>query len=175
MASLQTHISSSSDPKINLVEWTSRATLDIIGSVGFGHDFQCGESTEAKQIFASFKQIVEMGLDTPGFIAPVVVRAMPFITQLPVEAIQAQGEIKIICKSIARKLVEERNAMGASAKEGRDLLSVLLRSNDKDGDIDQLLDNVSLSTFTLSQKTRLMDIADCHFRTGRSRDSQRCA
>lgn len=39
----------------------------------------------------------------------VVLRAFPFIADLPVKAIQAQGEVKTIVRDIARKIIE-RNA-----------------------------------------------------------------
>ncbi|KAG8987614.1 hypothetical protein FRB90_003253 [Tulasnella sp. 427] len=89
--------------EVNVLDWCSRATLDIIGSVGFGHDFQCGTSEEAKAIARSWKELISVGLQFPGFVAPLVIRAFPFITDLPVEAIQAQGEIKTIINSIRVK------------------------------------------------------------------------
>lgn len=161
---------------VNILEWNCRATLQIIGRVGFGHDFQCGNSPEADAIQASWKQLVNMGLEMPGFVAPLVLRAAPFITQLPVEAIQAQGEIKTIIKKLALDIVNNRKKVDEASdnsKGGRDLLSILLRMEETQGeDLDQLLDHVSSAPeLPMSIFTSLTDLlrsyyTDLHFRHG---------
>ncbi|KAG8891909.1 hypothetical protein FRC01_014454, partial [Tulasnella sp. 417] len=131
---------------VNILEWSCRATLDIIGNVGFGYDFQCGRSEEAKAIQRSWRELVLMGMDFMGFAAPLVVRAFPFITDLPVRQIQSQGEIKTIIKKLAMQLIEQRRAMqnDEGMKNGKDLMSTLLKLNEKaeGADLDQLLDHV---------------------------------
>ncbi|KAG8987613.1 hypothetical protein FRB90_003252, partial [Tulasnella sp. 427] len=131
---------------VNILEWSCRATLDIIGNVGFGHDFQCGRSEEAKSIQRSWRELVLMGMEFPGFVAPLVVRAFPFITDLPVKAIQAQGEIKSIIKDLARQIVDQRKSMrnDEGMKNGKDLMSTLLKLNERaeGDDLDQLLDHI---------------------------------
>ncbi|KIO30005.1 hypothetical protein M407DRAFT_242362 [Tulasnella calospora MUT 4182] len=132
--------------RVNILDWSGRATLDVIGAVGFGHDFQCGTSEEAKAITRSWRELILMGMEFPGFVAPLVIRAFPIITDLPVEAIQAQGEIKTIVKRIAKQLVEERRAMqnDEGMKSGKDLMSTLLKwnQNAEGEDLDQLLDHI---------------------------------
>ncbi|KAG8948992.1 hypothetical protein FRC03_000504 [Tulasnella sp. 419] len=150
-ASLQSHVQNtltdaSSTVRVNVYTWTSRATLDIIGSIGFGHDFQCGESPEAQAISTSWKRTVELGLGTPGLVAQLILKTFPFITDLPVGAIQAQGEIKTIIKKLAMDIVEGRKGSGVDYKNGKDLLSRLMRLQGED-DMDQLLDHIS--TFVL--------------------------
>ncbi|KAG8952769.1 hypothetical protein FRC04_003692 [Tulasnella sp. 424] len=132
--------------RVNILEWSCRATLDIIGNVGFGYDFQCGRSEEAKAIQRSWRDLVLMGMGWMGFAAPLVIRAFPFIADLPIKPIQAQGEIKTIIKGLARQLVEQRRSMQSDAgmKSGKDLMSTLLKLNDKaeGADLDQLLDHI---------------------------------
>ncbi|KAG8940126.1 hypothetical protein FRC00_013209, partial [Tulasnella sp. 408] len=113
---------------VNILEWSCRATLDIIGNVGFGYDFQCGRSEEAKAIQRSWRELVLMGMDFMGFAAPLALRAFPFITDLPIKTIQAQGEIKTIIKKLAMQLIEQRRAMqnDEGMKNGKDLMSTLL-------------------------------------------------
>ncbi|KAG8952767.1 hypothetical protein FRC04_003690 [Tulasnella sp. 424] len=148
--SLREHVQSvaekDSGAEVNILDWSGRATLDIIGNVGFGHDFGCGMSEEAKAIQRSWRELVGMGMQFPGFVAPLVIRAFPFITDLPVEAIQAQGETKTIVKRIAKQLVEQRKNMqnDEGMKNGKDLMSTLLKWNEKAEaeDLDQLLDHI---------------------------------
>lgn len=133
--------------QINALEWMSRATLDIIGSVGFGHDFQLGRSPEAQAISKSWLGLVEMGMTLPAFIALMVIRAVPQITSLPVEAIQAQGEIKTIIARLARTIVEQRKQLEEGGEtRGKDLLSTMLRMQEMHGEsFEQIIDHVSPS------------------------------
>ncbi|KAG8920224.1 hypothetical protein FRC02_001101 [Tulasnella sp. 418] len=146
-ASLQSHVhhsltSVNSTVRVNILEWTSKATLDIIGSIGFGYDFQCGETPEAQAIFSSWKKTVELGLGTPGLIAQMTLKTFPFITSLPVGAIQAQGEIKTLVKNLAMMIVNERKKSGIDFKNGKDLLSRLMILCGEE-DMDQLLDHIA--------------------------------
>ncbi len=138
----QIHDSPEPSKPINILDWTSRATLDIIGAVGFGYDFKSGQSDEAKAIASEWKQIVNTGIAFPGFVAPLVMRALPFIVNLPVKAIQAQGAIKVLVKKLAAEIVEGRQGLEEAAK-GKDLLSTLLRMQNVQGqELDQLLDHI---------------------------------
>ncbi|EJD55299.1 cytochrome P450 [Auricularia subglabra TFB-10046 SS5] len=127
---------------VNALDWTWRVTLDIIGRVGFNHDFECGESAEAKAIAKAWKEQVGLGMDIGGLLAPSVFRAFPFITDLPISVIQAQGEIKVIVRKLAEQLVHNEGKLS----QGKDLLSVLIRENAANGygeTSDQLLDHIT--------------------------------
>lgn len=54
--------------KLDITDWTWRATLDVIGRAAFDHDFECGESEAAKAIQRSWTQQVNAGLQKIGFI-----------------------------------------------------------------------------------------------------------
>ena len=88
-------------------------SLDIIGRVAFGHDFKAGQSTEAKEIHASWEGHVNTGLGFGGFVAMLVMRAVPFITllltKLPLEAIRAGGRIREITTKLSMRLLESGN------------------------------------------------------------------
>ena len=61
-------------------------TLEVIGRVGFKHDFGLGESKEAKLIIQGWHEQATAGLGPFGFVALVVLRTFPLIISLPVEA-----------------------------------------------------------------------------------------
>ncbi|OBZ67495.1 11-oxo-beta-amyrin 30-oxidase [Grifola frondosa] len=130
---------------VNIVEYTSTCTLDIIGRVAFGHDFKSGQSTEAKEIHASWTGHVNTGLTFGAFIAMLVIRALPFITQIPLPAIKAGGRIREIVSKLAMRIVQS----GTVAEKGKDILSVLIKADRKHGSktdgltSQQLVDNVS--------------------------------
>lgn len=131
--------------QINAMDWMGACTLDIIGSIGFGYDLQLGESPQAKAILRAWRQQVDMGVTAPAFVAMLFIRAFPFITQLPVKAIQAQGEIKTTIKDLGRSIVEQRRKLEEGGEmRGKDLLSTLLRMHDTSGEsLDDVLDHVS--------------------------------
>ncbi|TDL25126.1 cytochrome P450 [Rickenella mellea] len=162
-------LSNGGEATLNIVPYMSSCTLDIIGLVAFGHDFQSSSSpspppspspsspsstsahnSDAEDIHASWHTHVNTGLTFGAFLAPLVLRAVPLITSLPVKAIQAQGEIKGIVGRIARRLVEQ----GGVNRRGGNILSVLMRAQAMEkgsggGGLttSQIIDNIS--TFTM--------------------------
>ncbi|KAI0642733.1 cytochrome P450 [Trametes meyenii] len=113
---------------VNITEYASTCTLDIIGRVAFGHDFKAGQSTEAKEIHASWEGHVNTGLGFSGFVAMLVMRAVPLITllltKLPVEAIRAGGRIREITSKLSMRLLES----GTVNEKGRDIMSILVKA-----------------------------------------------
>lgn len=141
---LRDHLSttSSGEATVDMLEWIGHATLDVIGLVAFGHDFQCGDSTEAQAISASLDRAGSTGMELSGFVGPLIIRIFPWLLSLPLEAIQAQGAIRRIIREIALRIVRNREATQDTS--GKDLLSVLLRMKSNSGmDLDTLLDQVS--------------------------------
>lgn len=133
--------------QINTMSWTARATLNIIGSIGFGYDFQLGTSTEAEEIAKAWQEQVQAGITLPAFIAAMVIRTLPFIMNLPVKAIQAQGEIKTVIRNLGKTLVEQRR-LTEGGEDGKDLLSKILKMQDVHGEsLDTILDHVSEFNF----------------------------
>ncbi|KAI0754417.1 cytochrome P450 [Daedaleopsis nitida] len=118
---------------VNIIEYASTCTLDIIGRVAFGHDFKAGQSTEAKEIHASWEGHVNTGLGFGGFLAMLVMRAVPFITllltKLPVEAIRAGGRIREITTKLSMRLLES----GTVNEKGRDIMSILVKAEREAG------------------------------------------
>ncbi|KDQ09988.1 hypothetical protein BOTBODRAFT_178543 [Botryobasidium botryosum FD-172 SS1] len=135
---------SGGDAIIRTQEWTSNATLDVIGRVGFGHDFRCGESIEAKKIAAAWHETVSLGLTKAGRIAPLIIRTFPIIVSLPIPAIQSQGATKLTVRALAEELYVKASADPESIK-GKDLLSTLIRANFRERrniSKDELLDHI---------------------------------
>ncbi|KAF8734032.1 cytochrome p450, partial [Rhizoctonia solani] len=128
--------------KVNLCDITSHITLDIIGRFAFDYDFECGKSEASQKIASSWKNQVDLGFQKAGLIGLVVLRAFPFIVDLPVKSIQAQGEVKTILREISEKIL----AHDTGDKQKEDLLSTLMkmvRRGEVDAPKEELLDHVS--------------------------------
>ena len=109
--------------EVNACELMAPATLDVIGRVAFGHDFNATNgATEGLKITQGWKEQNEMGQEQAGFTALLVLRLFPWITSLPLEAIQAQGAVAQRIREIAKDIVARGQI---DEKGGKDLMSIL--------------------------------------------------
>ncbi|KAF9068335.1 cytochrome P450 [Rhodocollybia butyracea] len=128
---------------VDLVPVMSACTLDIIGRVGFGHDFEGGKSKEAKAISAAWHQDVIMLRTFAGFLAPILTTVFPWITRLPIPAFRDGVTRQIVHKLAGKLLIDDSKNMG-----GNDILSILLNVNQTSEEESQLtttelLDNIT--------------------------------
>ncbi|KAL9604660.1 MAG: hypothetical protein Q9219_000380 [cf. Caloplaca sp. 3 TL-2023] len=116
-------------PVVDIADWSSRVTLDIIGRAGMGHDFGAikDPATELNATYAKFlspERQTSMLL-LLSLILPVwMVRALPVARNHEIPA--AARTIRKIC----RQLIEEKKSEVNSKDEeaGIDIISVALRS-----------------------------------------------
>ncbi|ESK84361.1 cytochrome p450 [Moniliophthora roreri MCA 2997] len=126
----------------NIMKWTAIATLDIIGRVGFNHDFKGGETQEAKDIQKAWTDQVNAGMETAAFYAQIFLRTFPFLLYIPVDAIQKQGDIKMVINRLAEMFLKR----GADVEKGRNLLSLMVKANSQgDGKMSnqQMIDHIT--------------------------------
>ncbi len=115
----------------------SYCRLQAIARVGFGRDFG-PDSPESIAINESWRNDVEIMSTFTGFITPIVLNLFPWITKLPIPALQEDGVTKKIIHRIGHRMLEE----GDIKTEGRDIFSLLVK--DWSLSNDRLLDNVSM-------------------------------
>jgi len=68
-----------------------------------------------------------MGCEHSAFTAMLVLRLFPWITSLPLEAIQAQGAVADTIRKLARDIVA--NSQIDEKGKGKDLMSLMLKAN----------------------------------------------
>jgi hypothetical protein len=112
---------------VDLTQWSAIASLDVIGRCGFDHDFRLGATTDAQSILSAWQHQASAGMLTSALVALVALRTFPFITSLPIPAIQAQGEIKTTVRKLAQHLVAAANRHTLVRKT--DVLSLLCASH----------------------------------------------
>jgi len=105
---------------VDLIDWSAAASLDVIGRCGFKHDFQFAETEDGKSILQHWRTQVSAGMLPSAFIGLVVLRTFPFITSLPIPAIQAQGAIKTTVQKLAQRLIDSDRS-----ENNTDVLSLL--------------------------------------------------
>ncbi|KAL8780064.1 MAG: hypothetical protein Q9213_006654 [Squamulea squamosa] len=116
-------------PAIEIGEWSSRATLDIIGSAGMGHDFgaikdpKTGLNTTYRTVFEPSGQAALLGL---------LSLFMPFwlIQSIPVARNQEISAAAQTIRKVCRQLIEpKKQALMSKDKDpGKDIISVALSS-----------------------------------------------
>ncbi|KAF9072901.1 cytochrome P450 [Rhodocollybia butyracea] len=129
---------------VDMVPVISACTLDIIGRVGFGHDFGGGKSQEAKEISSAWRRDVVVFRTFAGFIAPILINVFPWITSLPISAFR-DSPVRRVTHRLAGELISNNST------HGRDILSILLNGNQHLKEksevqltITEILDNIAL-------------------------------
>ncbi|KAK4051461.1 hypothetical protein OIV83_002945 [Microbotryomycetes sp. JL201] len=129
---------------IEVSHWLSRATLDVIGDAGFGYHFGA-VSGERNSLADAFQAMISPSLGvrtiTPvkilvGFVLQGLMAVVPFdiAKMLPSERIRSVARGFDIMDTESRKIVDEKKRAVKdegldSVKTGRDLMSLLLKSN----------------------------------------------
>lgn len=138
-------------------------SLDIIGRVAFGHDFQSGQSPEAKLINESWSKDINMGITFAGFLAPFIIGMFPFIASTI-----GEGVTKRVVSKLAESILDREGHLNnedgekkiqdsRNVRSAKDILSLLVQSKRRNGGYglsnQQIADNVScrhfLTEFTL--------------------------
>ena len=95
--------SGESSLQLNILDYTARATLDVIGRVAFGHDFNAvGDAPDAIKIVNTVRAHNEMACEHSTFTGLLILRLFPWITSLPLKAIQAQSAVAGTVRSSPR-------------------------------------------------------------------------
>lgn len=126
---------------IELSNWSSRVTLDIIGTAGMGHDFNAIEdpSSELNQCYRRVFQP-----DRSRQWIQLLSLVVPFwvLARLPFKRNAEVREARALVRRVCRELIEEKKAKIASGKSADvDILSVALSSGGFTDDnlVDQLM------------------------------------
>lgn len=113
---------------LNILDWTGKATLSVVGRVAFHHDFEGGTSSDAYRILQGRRQGVAPIVKYSGFLALMLLRRFPILNNLPIFAIQSQGIAKKTIQSgVAKEMVRRNKELlnEILEDEGADLLTTL--------------------------------------------------
>ena len=122
------HASGKGSIKLDIIEYTPRATMDIIVCITFGDDFNAvGDAPDALKIADTWRAQNEMVCKHAAFMTICVLSLSPWITSLPPEAIQAQGAVANTIRELARNIIasSEIDKKG----KGKDLMYLMLKAN----------------------------------------------
>lgn len=122
--------------------WTSKVTLDIIGLTGFGYEFNSveGKSTELATAFSSLTSSGGSKMTASRLLIQRVlgqiIGFLPIARFIPNARLQAVRKAFTTMETEAMKIVtakkKEAEEIGLGEKGGKDLMTLLLRSNSDD-------------------------------------------
>jgi cytochrome P450 len=122
------HASGKSSIQVNILDYTARGTMDVIGRVAFGHDFNAvGDAPDATKITNLWRAQNDRLCEYSAFIAMLLLRLFPSITSLPLSSFQAQVAVGDTIRKLAKAIVA--NSQVDNKGNGKDLMSLLLKAN----------------------------------------------
>ena len=114
-----------SHPIIEVSEWFSRATLDIIGVAGLGHDFNALQDPN-NELNQAYRTV--FSANTAARILGILGIFLPFsiLRRLPVKRNREVADASAYIRRVCRDLVQQKK--GSDSKVSVDILSVALKS-----------------------------------------------
>ncbi|KAH8828331.1 cytochrome P450 [Flagelloscypha sp. PMI_526] len=123
------------EAKIDVCHWVSRATFDVIGLTGFDYDFNAIQD-ESNELFLAYKEMFEVSVSQGSVFRSMLSIHAPFISRLfPDESMRVVQRGQKVIERVAGNLIQEKKQKMLEAQQsgqpytGKDLLSLLLRSN----------------------------------------------
>jgi cytochrome P450 len=126
---------------IEMYEWSSKATLDIIGIAALGREFNVLKNTE-DELVKCYEEILEPSIEKVLFFVLTTLGPAKLVQMLPWKLNQdfknATDSLRMICK---RLVLEKRDLIKADADHHFDILSLLIKSCNfaDDAMVDQML------------------------------------
>ncbi|CAJ0864152.1 12954_t:CDS:10, partial [Entrophospora sp. SA101] len=113
---------------VNINSYISKATLDIIGLVGFQYEFNSLSSEN--ELATAYEALFNVKLTFKNFMLMVISNKLKWFRSLPFEEnIKMTKSVKVI-ERISLQLIRERQKQAQLKKlEGKDLLSLLININ----------------------------------------------
>ncbi|KAK7055257.1 cytochrome P450 [Favolaschia claudopus] len=133
---------------VDVLHWTARAALNVVGRIAFLYDFEGGHGEDAENILHGRRRGVTPMARYTGFIFLMLLRRFPILNDLPIPAIQAQAIARLtIQNGVAREMI--RRNKDFVDKHSKDLLSALLIAYSENRiSLEEL--NEQISTFVMA-------------------------
>lgn len=134
------------DQVLEIGRYSTQVTLDIIGLAGLGRDIGSLRNSD-DELIANYEEILEPTTEKAAYFVSHIVLSPWLVSKLPWglnERVSiTTGNLKRICRDfvVERKAGMKREEVGEEKSMGRDILSIMIKSNDFSDEnlVDQLL------------------------------------
>ncbi|ESK92976.1 cytochrome p450 [Moniliophthora roreri MCA 2997] len=121
---------------VDVCHWVSRATFDVIGLAGFDYNFNAIQD-ETNELFVAYKEMFEVAISQSNMFRTLMTVYIPYLNKLfPDKIARTVERCQSVIRRVAGHLIQEKKRKIADgiksgyAYEGKDLLTLLLKSND---------------------------------------------
>ncbi|THV08596.1 cytochrome-450 hydroxylase [Dendrothele bispora CBS 962.96] len=153
---------------LDICHWVSRATFDVIGLAGFDYNFNAIQD-ESNELFLAYKDMFEIAISQGNLFRTLLSIYSPTLNQLfPDKAVKTVRRCQAVIRRVAGNLIQEKKykieegERSGHAYTGRDLLTLLLKSNtavdlppEQRIDDDDILNNINTFMFAGSDTSSL--------------------
>ncbi|CAB5185162.1 unnamed protein product [Rhizophagus irregularis] len=120
----------SGETNINLTPYISKATLDVIGLVGFNYEFN--SLTSPNELAVAYDSIFNSPVTPLRIALNIISNYIPLVREIPLEPNKRFKNACEVSSRVSKRLVEERyNEAKNEELKGKDLLSLLININNK--------------------------------------------
>ncbi|CZT49524.1 related to isotrichodermin C-15 hydroxylase (cytochrome P-450 monooxygenase CYP65A1) [Rhynchosporium secalis] len=129
------------EPVIEFGEWATRVTLDIIGLAGMGRDFNAVKNAD-DELVQAYTILLDPTIEKAIYFATNILGPQSLVQKLPwkqnADLKRVTGQLKSYCLKNVR---EKREEFKKTGKLGKDILSLLIESNNFNDQelVDQML------------------------------------
>ena len=137
-------LSSQPSKVLEIGHYSTQVTLDIIGLAGLGRDI-CSLRNSDDELIKNYEEILEPTTEKAAYFVAHIVFSPTFVSWLPWKLNQrvriTTGNLKRICKEFVTERKEKMRVESTESQESRDILSIMIRTNDFSDEnlVDQLL------------------------------------
>ncbi|CAB4387302.1 cytochrome P450 [Rhizophagus irregularis] len=116
------------ESEINLTPHISKATLDVIGLVGFNYEFN--SLTSSNELAEAYDSLMNAPSSVLRLVISYLSNIIPYIRELPIDINRQFKNNCAIIDRVSKKLVEEKYKEAENGElKGKDLLSLLININ----------------------------------------------
>uniref|UniRef100_A0A1D1Z8L8 Cytochrome P450 4F12 n=1 Tax=Anthurium amnicola TaxID=1678845 RepID=A0A1D1Z8L8_9ARAE len=129
------------ESKLNLTPYISKATLDIIGLVGFNYGFNSLKSQN--ELGEAYDSIMNIPITFMDIVISILSNYIPFVRKIPIAVNRRFNNAIEVIERVSKKLIEERHheAKDDNNLNRNDLLSLLININKTLPDEEKMTDD----------------------------------
>ncbi|KAJ7246433.1 cytochrome P450 [Mycena rebaudengoi] len=125
----------STSVRIDVCQFLSRVTFDVMGLAGFDYNFNSVQD-ETNELFIAYKDMFEVAISQSTMFRKLLSIYLPIINQLfPDTAVRTVQRCQAVIHRVAGRLIQEKKQKivegekSGDSYNGKDLLTLLLKSN----------------------------------------------
>ncbi|CAB5352851.1 unnamed protein product [Rhizophagus irregularis] len=122
------HLFERTESNINLTPYISKATLDVIGIVGFNYEFN--SLTSPNELAKAYDSVTNVPQPALRFAISLLSNYVPYIRNIPIDMNRKFKSACEVIDRVSKKLIKEKyNKAEKGELKGKDLLSLLININ----------------------------------------------